>query len=265
MTGRVVVTVADGIAEVRLNRPDKMNALDPGMFDGLLAAAERLGGDASLRAVVLHGEGRAFCAGLDMASFAAMGGGNGIKGLAPRTHGIANRFQYAAWAWRELPVPVIAAVHGVAYGGGLQVALGADMRYAAPGTKFSVMEIKWGLVPDMAGTQVLRHLMRDDVIRDLTFTGRVIDADEALSLGLVTRVIDDPLAAARAAAADIAGKSPDAMRAAKRLLNRASVVEPGAGLIAESVEQDVLIGSPNQLEAVAANLEKRKPAFRDPV
>jgi enoyl-CoA hydratase/carnithine racemase len=264
MTGRVVVTVADGVAEVRLNRPDKMNALDPGMFDGLLAAAERLGGDASLRAVVLHGEGRAFCAGLDMASFAAMGGGNGIKGLAPRTHGIANRFQYAAWAWRELPVPVIAAVHGIAYGGGLQIALGADMRYAAPGTKFSVMEIKWGLVPDMAGTQVLRHLMRDDVIRDLTFTGRVVEADEALSLGLVTRVIDDPLAAARAAAAEIAGKSPDAMRAAKRLLNRASVIEPGAGLLAESVEQDVLIGSPNQLEAVAANLEKRRPSFRDP-
>lgn len=264
MTGRVVVTIADGVAEVRLNRPDKMNALDPGMFDGLLAAAERLAGDASLRAVVLHGEGRAFCAGLDMASFAAMGGGNGIKGLAPRTHGIANRFQHAAWAWRELPVPVIAAVHGVAYGGGLQIALGADMRYAAPGTKFSIMEIKWGLVPDMAGTQVLRHLMRDDVIRDLTFTGRVVEADEALSLGLVTRVTDDPLAAARVAAAEIAGKSPDAMRAAKRLLNRASVVEPGAGLLAESVEQDVLIGSPNQLEAVAANLEKRRPAFRDP-
>ncbi len=264
MTDRVAVSFADGIAEVRLNRPDKMNALDPGMFDGLLAAVEQLAGDRTLRAVVLHGEGRAFCAGLDMASFAAMAGGDGIKGLAPRTHGIANRFQHAAWAWRDLPVPVIAAVHGVAYGGGLQLALGADMRYAAPGTKFSVMEIKWGLVPDMAGTQVLRHLMRDDVIRDLTFTGRVVEADEALSLGLVTRVIDDPLAAARAAAAEIAGRSPDAMRAAKRLLNQASVVDPAAGLLAESVEQDVLIGSPNQLEAVGANLEKRPATFRDP-
>ncbi len=264
MTDRIAVSVAGGVAEVRLNRPDKMNALDPAMFDGLLAAAERLAGDTTLRAVVLHGEGRAFCAGLDMASFAAMAGGDGIKGLSPRTHGIANRFQHAAWAWRELPVPVIAAVHGVAYGGGLQVALGADMRYAAPGTKFSVMEIKWGLVPDMAGTQVLRHLLRDDVVRDLTFTGRVVEADEALSLGLVTRVVDDPLAAARAVAAEIAGKSPDAMRAAKRLLNLAPVVDPAAGLLAESVEQDVLIGSPNQLEAVAANLEKRAPKFRDP-
>jgi enoyl-CoA hydratase/carnithine racemase len=264
MTERVAVSVAGGVAEVRLNRPDKMNALDPGMFDGLLAAAEQLAADRSLRAAVLHGEGRAFCAGLDMASFAAMAGGDGIRGLAPRTHGIANRFQHAAWAWRELPVPVIAAVHGVAYGGGLQLALGADMRYAAPGTKFSVMEIKWGLVPDMAGTQILRHLMRDDVIRDLTFTGRVVEADEALSLGLVTRVIDDPLAAARAAAAEIAGKSPDAMRAAKRLLNQAPVVDPAAGLLAESVEQDVLIGSPNQLEAVNANLARRAPKFRDP-
>ncbi len=264
MTERVAIAVRDGVAEVRLSRADKMNALDPAMFDGLLAAIDRLKADRSVRAVVLHGDGRAFCAGLDMASFAAMKGDGGIRGLAPRTHGIANRFQYVAWAWRELPVPVIAALHGVAYGGGLQLALGADMRYAAPGTRLSVMEIKWGLVPDMAGTQILRHLLRDDVIRDLTFTGRVVEADEALALGLVTRVVDDPLAAARAAAAEIAGRSPDAMQAAKRLLNLASVTDPAAGLLAESVEQDVLIGSANQLEAVSANMEKRPPKFRDP-
>jgi enoyl-CoA hydratase/carnithine racemase len=159
-------------------------------------------------------------------------------------------------------VPVIAAVHGVAYGGGFQLALGADMRYVAPGTKMSIMEIKWGLVPDMAGTPVLATLMRDDVLRELTYTGRVFTAEEGQGYGLVTRICDDPRTAALETAREIAAKNPDAIRAAKRMLNNLSV-DPGPALLAESVEQQKLIGSPNQLESVRANIEKRAPKFAD--
>jgi enoyl-CoA hydratase/carnithine racemase len=195
-------------------------------------------------------------------------GGNGIAGgedrdLTRRTHGQANFPQAAVWGWRQLPVPVIAAIQGVAFGGGFQLALGADLRFLAPDAKMSIMEIKWGLVPDMAGTPILKSLVRDDILRELTFTGRIFSAQEALSYGLATRICDDPRAAAFEVARDIAGKSPDAIRAAKRLLNGLSV-DPGPALLAESVEQQQLIGSPNQLEAVRANIEKRAPRFADP-
>src|SRR5437764_1492822 len=219
MENRVSIDISDGVADVRLVRADKMNALDMAMFEALVAATERLSREKGLRAVVLSGEGRAFCAGLDMGRFAAMNenGGNGIPGgesrdLTRRTHGQANFAQHAVWGWRQLPVPVIAAVHGVAYGGGFQLALGADMRYVAPGTKMSSMEIKWGLVPDMAGTPILATLVRDDILRELTYTGRVFSAEEGQSYGLVTRICDDPRAAALEAAREIAGKSPDAIR-----------------------------------------------------
>jgi enoyl-CoA hydratase/carnithine racemase len=269
MQDRVAIDIAGGVADVRLVRADKMNALDMAMFEALVAATERLSKEKGLRAVVLSGEGRAFCAGLDTGRFAAMNddGGNGIPGgakrdLTIRTHGQANFAQQAVWGWRQLPVPVIAAVHGIAYGGGFQLALGADMRYAAPDTKLSIMEIKWGLVPDMAGTPILATLMRGDLLRELTYTGRVFSAEEGLSYGLVTRICDDPRASALETALEIAGKSPDAIRAAKRMLNNLSV-DPGPALMAESVEQQKLIGSPNQLEAVRANMEKRAPRFTD--
>jgi len=268
---RIRITIDNGIADVRMIRAAKMNALDPAMFDALAEAGAKLRADPALRAVVLSGEGRAFCAGLDMGSFARMAGKDGAGSpltagnLAERTHGIANWAQHVVWQWRELPVPVIAAVHGVAFGGGFQLALGADMRYAAPGTRLSVMEVKWGLVPDMAGTQLMRHLARDDVVRELTYTGRVFAAEEALGYGFVTRIVEDPHAAAMAVAREIAEKSPDAIRAAKRLLNIAPVSEPRAGLVAEAVEQQQLIGSANQAEAVRANLEQRPPRFADPV
>jgi enoyl-CoA hydratase/carnithine racemase len=269
MQDRVTIDITNGVADVRLVRTDKMNALDMAMFEALVAATERLSREKGLRAVVLSGEGRAFCAGLDMGRFAAMkdDGGNGIPGgekrdLTIRTHGQANFAQQAVWGWRQLPVPVIAAVHGIAYGGGFQLALGADMRYAAPDTKLSIMEVKWGLVPDMAGTPILATLMRDDLLRELTYTGRVFSAEEGLSYGLVTRVCDDPRAAALDTARDIAAKNPDAIRAAKRMLNNLSV-DPGPALMAESIEQQKLIGSPNQLEAVRANMEKRAPRFVD--
>ncbi|WP_332813879.1 crotonase/enoyl-CoA hydratase family protein [Ramlibacter sp.] len=261
---RVRVSVdAHGVAEVILARPDKMNALDPAMFEALTAAMERLRGDAAVRAVVLHGEGRAFCAGLDKSSFEAMMRGDRSFGdIERRTHGLANLWQQVAWGWRELPVPVVAAVQGVAFGGGLQIALGADVRYARPDTKFSVMEIKWGLVPDMSGCVFMAELLRADVARELTFSGRVVESDEAVRIGLATRICEDPLAEARALARQIAGSSPDAIRAAKRLLNGASAVRADAVLLAESREQQALIGSANQVEAVRAGLEGRAGAFR---
>ncbi|MGO4715455.1 crotonase/enoyl-CoA hydratase family protein [Bradyrhizobium sp. 2TAF24] len=269
MSERISVTMSDGVADVRLVRADKMNALDAAMFEALVATTARLQNEKGLRAVVLSGEGRAFCAGLDMGRFAAMKehGGNGIAGgatrdLSVRTHGIANGPQQAVWGWRQLPVPVIAAIHGVAFGGGFQLALGADMRFLAPDTRMSIMEIKWGLIPDMAGTPILASLVRDDILRDLTYTGRIFSAAEALSYGLATRLCDDPRAAALEMAREIAGKSPDAIRAAKRLLNKLSV-DPAPALLAESVEQMKLMGFPNQTEAVRANIEKRAPRFVD--
>ena len=263
--GRVRITVDDhGVAEVAMVRADKMNALDTAMFAALVDAIAQLRGDARVRAVVLHGEGRAFCAGLDKSSLQGIAGGAqaaGIGELAPRTHGLANAWQQVAWGWRELPVPVIAAVQGVAFGGGLQIALGADVRLVHPDAKLSVMEVKWGLVPDMAGCVLLTELARPDVARDLTFTGRIVSGREAPTLGLATRVSEDPLADARAMARQIAGNSPDAVRAAKRLFNGASPVDAARVLLAEAYEQQRLIGSANQREAVAAGMENRAGVF----
>ncbi|MFZ5732957.1 MAG: crotonase/enoyl-CoA hydratase family protein [Pseudomonadota bacterium] len=265
MNDRVSISIIGGVADVRLVRADKMNALDMAMFEALVAAATRLKTEKGVRAVVLSGEGKAFCAGLDMGRFQTMGEGKGsgrLGDLAERTHGIANQPQYAVWGWRELPVPVIAAVHGVAFGGGFQLALGADMRFLAADARMSIMEIKWGLVPDMAGTPILASLVRDDILRELCYTGRIFSAQEAMSFGLATRICDDPRAAALETAREIAGKSPDAIRAIKRLLNKLSA-DPAPALLAESIEQKALIGSPNQVEAVKANLDKRAPKFAE--
>lgn len=268
MSERVRVTMEGGVADVRLNRPEKLNALDRAMFEALAETGVALSADRAVRAVVLSGEGRGFCAGLDFASFMAMSGEGGDPGasLLDRRRGDspANFAQHAAWVWTEVPVPVIAALHGVVFGGGLQIALGADLRIAAPDAHLSVMEIKWGLVPDMSGTQTLRHLVRLDIAKELTFTGRIVDGREAAALGLVTRVADDPRAAALALAREIAGKSPDAIRAGKRLLGDAPLVPVREGLALEARLQRGLIGSANQLEAVAANLQKRPPQFTDP-
>ncbi len=272
MSERISVDIQDGVADVRLTRSDKMNALDDEMFKALLDTGERMKTEKGVRAVVLSGEGRAFCAGLDMGNFGKMAGGDDATGaksnkkrnaLAPRTHGVANRAQYAAWVWREVPVPVIAAVHGVAFGGGFQVCLGADIRYVAPDTKMSIMEIKWGLVPDMAGTQLMRHLAREDIVRELTYTGRIFSGEEAQEYGFATRVVDDPRALALETAREIAGKNPDAIRANKRIFNAAPYADAGAGLLSESVEQDELIGSTNQVEAIMSTMEKRPGKFAD--
>ena len=266
MEDRITVDLSEGVADVRLIRADKMNALDDAMFSALVTTGERLKTEKGVRAVVLSGEGRAFCAGLDMGNFGQMAsGGRRASGNleTPRTPGGANRAQQAVMVWREIPVPVIAAVHGVAFGGGFQLALGADLRFVAPDTRLSVMEIKWGLVPDMAGVALLRGLLRDDVARELTFSGRVFSGQEALALGLATRVCADPRAEALAFAKEVAAKNPDAIRAGKRLLDLAVEADQHAILLAETTEQVKLIGSPNQVEAVKANLEKRAPRFVD--
>ena len=266
MAERVTVSVENGVADVQLNRPEKLNGLDLAMFEALVATGTALAGDRRLRAVVLSGAGRAFSAGLDFASFMAMRAENReMKNLLERDAGSpANFAQQAAYVWTALPVPVIAAVHGACFGGGLQIALGADIRIVAPDAQLSVMEIKWGLVPDMTGTQTLRHLVRLDVLRELTFTGRLVSGREAVELGLATRVSDRPLDDARALAREIAGKSPDAIRAAKTLLGRAVTATLEEGLRLEETLQRSVMGRPNQIEAVRANLEKRAPRFADP-
>lgn len=269
MSERVTIRIDGGVADVRMNRADKMNALDQAMFEGLADAAREIGANGKVRAVVLSGEGRAFCAGLDFMSFMAMGSGErsggGTPGLLKRSdESPANFAQNAAYAWTALPQPVIAAVHGVAYGGGLQIALGADIRIVAPDAKLSVMEIKWGLIPDMSGSQTLRQLVRLDVAKELTFTGRVLSGTEAVELGLATRTAENPFASALDLAGEIASKSPHAIRAGKKLFEESWLGSRRDGFALEESLQRSLIGSPNQLEAVKANLEKRTPEFNDP-
>ena len=264
MNDCVRLTIDHGIADVRLSRADKLNAIDPDMFKAIAEVGARLNEDRDVRAVVISGEGRAFCAGLDVERLMAAAKGHPLlpfADLTQRTHGIANWAQHLVWLWRELPVPVIAAVHGVAFGGGFQLALGADLRYVAPGTKLAIIETKWGVVPDMAGTQLMRHLAREDVVRELTYTGRIFSAEEAVAFGFATRVVADPLAVASATAREIAARSPDAIRAAKRLLNLAVACDAATGLAAETAEQKALLGKANHVEAVRANLENRAPQW----
>lgn len=268
MSDRILVTTDGGVADVRLNRPEKMNALDPDMFKALVEVSAELADDRSLRSVVLSGEGRAFCAGLDFGSFQAISdtGRRAADAVETDLPGgrITNHGQQAVYGWTELPVPVIAAIHGHALGGGIQLALGADIRIVAPDAQLSVMEIRWGLVPDMTGTQALVDLVGLDVAKELTFTGRTVSGEEAVALGLGTRVADDPHAEAMALAADIAAKSPDAIRAAKRLFRAAPKVSTAEGFANERREIAQLIGSPNQIEQVKAFFEQRAPDFSDP-
>lgn len=263
---RVTVTLTDGVADVRLNRPEKRNALDQAMFVALVAAGERLRTEPGLRVVVVSGNGQDFCAGLDFGSFEAMRGGARLPAPAqlPPSDGPAKATgQRAAYVWAELPVPVIAAVHGNALGGGLQITLGADVRIVAPDARLSVFEVAWGLIPDMTGTQLLPELVGRDVAKELTFTGRIVSGEEAVQIGLATRADRDPLAAAIGMAKQIAGHSPHAIRAAKRLLNLAGRQDLASGFAAEQQEIRALIGSQNQVEAVTARFEKRDPTFAE--
>jgi enoyl-CoA hydratase/carnithine racemase len=256
---------ADGVATVTMVRADKHNALDQAMFEGLINAAQQLAADASVRAVVVHGEGKSFCSGLDIASFMTGQGGTDVL-LTRDDRRLANFAQRVTYDWSLVPAPVIAAIHGNCFGGGLQIALGADIRIAAPDAKLAVMEIKWGIVPDMGITQTLPRLVPIDVAKELTFTGRVVSGSEGSALGLVTRVAEDPLGVAFELAGEIALKSPHAIRAAKRLYNETwCSSDSAAALVLETELQVGLLGSPNQIAAVTAGLSGELPVFVDPV
>jgi enoyl-CoA hydratase/carnithine racemase len=267
MNDRVTITMLeDGIADVRMNRPDKMNALDPDQWAALVEAIDELKATKGLRVVVLSGEGRAFCAGLDLASLGGdrepgtSANGNSLK---DRTKGIANHAQYVAWGWRELPVPVIAAVHGVAFGAGSQIMAGADIRIIHPQTRVAIMEMKWGLVPDVGGMPLWRTQVADDVLREMIYTNREFNGVEAKAMGFATHVADDPHAKAMELARLIANKNPHAIRGAKRMCNALATSSDAELLQMESDEQMLVIRTPNQMEAVMAAMAKRKPVFAD--
>lgn len=268
MSDRVTVSISDGIADVRFNRPDKRNALDGEQFAAIEQVGEDLKSADGVRVVVLSGEGESFCAGLDFSMFSGMADGErtrsdtGNPGDLPGGR-ITHRGQQICWVWQELPVPVIAAVHGHALGGGFQMAMGADIRIAHPDTKWSVREVHWGLVPDMTGTFMLSRLIRSDVARELTYTARMVDGREAFGLGLCTRLSDTPYDDAMALAGEIAARSPGAVQGSKALFNKmfaegaADQFEMERRLIGQQ------IGSPNQIEAIMSNMERRPAVFTD--
>ena len=271
MSDRVTISIDDrGIADVRMNRADKRNALDGAMFAGLRDAGEQLKSEPTVRVVVLSGEGASFCAGLDFSSFASMAGGERPAPAAdgnpsaPTPGGITHLGQQAAWVWQELPVPVIAAVHGHALGGGIQIALGADIRIVHPDTQLSVREVHWGLVPDMTGTLFLSRLVGVDVAKELTFTARIFSGTEAGELGVATHVSETPREDAFELAAEIAGRSPEAIRGVKALFNRLANADAAEQFAEERRVIGSLIGTPNQIETVTANFDKRAPKYIDP-
>jgi enoyl-CoA hydratase/carnithine racemase len=263
LNDRLSINLDGPVAEVMLDRPEKYNALDMRMFEALGEAADSLSNNRSVRAVILHGAGGNFCAGIDVSVLTDPEVKIDETLMAPVAPSAANLFQRAAYAWRELPVPVICALNGITYGGGLQIAAGADLRYSAADAQFSIMETKWGLIPDMAISTTLRNIVPADRLKELAWSARVFDATEALQLGIVTGIHDDPLAAARKIAHDCAGRSPEAIRGIKQLVNEAWHLDEAESLALEAKIQLAVIGSPNQAEAVMANLEKRPPKFAD--
>ncbi|MEP1765249.1 MAG: crotonase/enoyl-CoA hydratase family protein [Sulfitobacter sp.] len=260
---RVSVTYKDHIAHVRLTRSDKMNAVDQEMITAIIAAGNEVAAS-DARVAIVSGEGKAFCAGIDISGLSGMIGKDPAELLMPRTHGGAttNQWQEVAMIWSRMEIPVIAAVHGACYGAGIQLALGADIRIASPDAKFAVMEMKWGIVPDMGGMVLLPKLVRTDVLRRLTYTAEPISADQAEKWGIVTEIAEDPMAAAHKLAETIAGKSPSAIRAAKRLIGVAETADAATVLDAESREQVALIGKPHQMEVIAAEFDKRPAVFK---
>jgi enoyl-CoA hydratase/carnithine racemase len=259
---RVTIDIDEHIAVVTLARPEKHNALDLPMLDAIIAAAGRLRRESGVRAVVLHGAGKSFCSGLDFPAVVAAGGLEAFTGILDEPS--PNYFQRAGHGWIELPAPVIAALHGNCFGGGLQIALAADIRIAAPDARLSVMEGRWGLIPDMSITRTLPRLVGIDVAKELTYTARTISGQEAAALGLVTRLADDPFEAAMALAREIAGRSPDAVRRAKRLFNEGWAGTADQTLALEAKLQGELIGTANQLAAMTAAMTKQAPLFTDP-
>ncbi|HYN30727.1 MAG TPA: crotonase/enoyl-CoA hydratase family protein [Dermatophilaceae bacterium] len=260
MASLVTCTVADGVAQVRLARPEKLNALTLQTLDELVATARDLRRDRTLRAVVLGGEGDAFCAGLDFATVLRDPGGV-ARAFVPRPWRGTNTFQEACWAWRRLPVPVLAAVHGHCYGGGLQVALAADFRITTPDARWSVMEARWGLVPDMSGARALAQLVGIDVAKRLTMTAEVVSGEEAVRLGLATEVAEDPYAAADRLVAALRERSPDSVAATKRLFERTWGRGERRTFARERLEQARLLAGRNTEVARRAAMSRETPAY----
>ncbi|MEO8364531.1 MAG: crotonase/enoyl-CoA hydratase family protein [Ilumatobacteraceae bacterium] len=273
-TERVTISVVDRIADVRMVRADKRNALDNDMFNALASVGEQLKTMNDVRAIVLSGEGASFCAGLDFGSFQVMASSKATPettatiNTSPRLNAgditdgrITHMAQQVCWVWQEIPVPVIAAIHGHALGGGLQIALGTDIRIVHPDTQLSIREVHWGLIPDMTGTLMLSRLVRPDIAKDLVFSARIFSGTEAFEIGVATRLSNDPLRDSFALAAEIAQRSPEAIREAKQLLNRLANAGAAEQFAAERQAIGKLIGSPNQIEAVMAHFEKRPASF----
>ena len=256
----VTCNVAGGIADVRLARPDKLNALTLPMLDALIEAGRALRSDRSVRAVVISGEGDSFCAGLDFAD--AFGQAGAVaKAVVPRPWRGTNTFQEACWVWRRLPVPVIAAVHGHCFGGGVQIALGADFRITAPDARWSVLEGKWGLIPDMSGIRSLAQLIGIEQAKRLTMTAEIFSGEHAHEIGLVGAVGADPYADARALADQLATRSPDALAAAKRLFETRWNSGPRRTFARERIEQVRLMAGRNFKIARAAAFARETPVF----
>jgi enoyl-CoA hydratase/carnithine racemase len=252
MNGRVRVEIDGPVALVCLTRAEQHNGMDFRMLGAVRRAASRLRKERRVRAVILHGEGPSFCAGLDVKSVLGNPASAAV-GLAALFSPERNRFQEWSMAWREVAAPVIAAIHGNCFGAGLQLALGADIRLATPDARLSVMEVKWGLVPDMGGAALLRELVSLDVAKELAMTGRIFSGAEAHALRLVTRITDAPLEQARALAAEIATRSPDAVAAAKFLLQESWHAGEADALAAERKWQRRVIAGPNQRIAIRRN------------
>ena len=269
MSDAVIIEIEKGVADVRINRPAKRNAVDGDVMNGLLGALDTIGADPAVRCVVLSGVGKGFCAGLDMASFGDMVSGDLTSDSAASAYDEvdasgANRVQRLGWGWQALGIPVIAAVHGGALGGGLNIALGADIRIMAPDARLGFVEITFGLLPDMSATQSLANIARLDRIKELLFTGRRFTGEEAYEYGLATMLSETPRETALEMAHTIANRNPDAIRAAKQMLNSSAMESAREGLVAESNCSRTLMGTANQLEAIMAAMEAREPKFDDP-
>ena len=261
MEDRVIINKEEHIAEVILNRADKLNALDGAMIQAIIAAGEEIQNDEEIRVVVLRGEGKAFCAGIDLSNFDPSS--DGVDNVVERTHGVANKWQQCAWVWRDLDVPVIAAVHGICFGGGLNVMSGADIKYITADARLSILEMKWGIIPDMAGSQLWRHNVREDIVRELTYTHREFSGTQAVEYGFATHVSNNPLEDARSLAKVIASKSPSAIVKSKKMFNQAPYLSVGDGLKMESVEQEEILRKHNQLEAVFSTMQKRDGKYKN--
>jgi len=262
MDDRVITNIKDGVAEVELNRPNKHNALDHNMFESIIEVGDQLAKDSSLRAVILYGAGKSFCAGIDLSMLAGEGSSlNLADKMKPRKGSLSNYYQSAAYVWREIPVPVIAVLHGAVYGGGLQIALGADIRYAEKNTSLSIMEAKWGIIPDMGIMTSLPNLMKMDQALEIAMTAEIKDASEALQLGLITAIKDNPLEQARELAKKVSNKSPDVIRSIKRLFYEAWLKDDQFSLSLEAQLQQKVMTQSNHLEATKSTLTKSKPKF----